>query len=82
MLHPTILDPASGRTAHPPAVRPLVPVSTDPFELLRVIGAERRSPHFDDSGYDSEDDSELGRRRHRRLVERCSAGSCTGDKPA
>ena len=78
MLHPTLLDPASGRTADPPAVRPLDPVSTDPFELLRVIGAERRPPRFDDS----EDDSELGRRRHRRLVERCSAGSCTGDKPA
>ncbi len=82
MLHPTLLDPASGRTADPPAVRPLVPVSTDPFELLRAFGAERRSPRLDGGEDDSEDDSELGRRRHRRLVERCSAGSCTGDKPA
>jgi hypothetical protein len=74
MLHPTILDPASGRTADPPAVRPLVPVSTDPFELLRVLGAERRSPPLDDS--------ELGRLRQRRLLVRCSTGWYTGDTPA
>lgn len=74
MLHPTILDPAGGRTADPPAVRPLVPASTDPFELLRVLGAERRAPPFDDS--------ELGCRRQRRFIERCSKGWCTGQTPA
>ncbi|HWM18164.1 MAG TPA: hypothetical protein VNO51_00645 [Ilumatobacteraceae bacterium] len=73
-LHRTILDPASGRTAVPPAVRPLAPVSTDPFELLRVLGTERHpSPP---------DDSELGRRRQRRLLERCAGPLCTGDRPA
>ena len=78
MLHPTILDPASGRTAHPPAVRPLVPVSTDPFELLRVL----RDDSGDDSEDHSEDDSELGRRRLRRLIERCSTGWFAGGTPA
>ncbi|MGH9132455.1 MAG: hypothetical protein ACRDZZ_00860, partial [Ilumatobacteraceae bacterium] len=64
MLHPTLLDPASGRAAAPPAVRPLDPVSTDPFELLRALAADRRLPAFDDS--------ELGHRRRRRAFERCA----------
>jgi hypothetical protein len=73
-LHSTIPDPASGRTAVPPAVRPLAPVSTDPFELLRALGTERRpSPP---------DDNELGRRRQRRLLERCAALWPTDDRPA
>ena len=72
-LHPTILDPASGRTAVPPAARPL-PVSTDPFELLRVLGTERDPP--------APDDDELGRHRLRRLLERSAAPWCTGDRPA
>jgi len=71
MLHPTILDPAGGRTADPPAVRPPVPVSTDPFELLRVLGPHCR-PH-------ASDDSELGARRQRRFLERCAAAWYTRD---
>ena len=74
MLHPTILDPAGGRTADPPAVRPPVPVSTDPFELLRVLGAHRNPP--------PPDDSELGRRRQRRFFERCAISWYTHDTPA
>lgn len=74
MLHPTILDPAGGRTADPPAVRPPVPVTIDPFELLRVLGTQRRPP--------ATDDSELGRRRQRRLIERCATSWFTPDRPA
>jgi hypothetical protein len=49
-------------------------VSTDPFELLRALGTERRpSPP---------DDNELGRRRQRRLLERCAALWPTDDRPA
>jgi hypothetical protein len=65
MLHPTILDPAGGRTADPPAVRPPVPVSTDPFELLRVLGTQRPPP--------GSDDNELGRRRRRRFLDRATS---------
>jgi len=74
MLHPTILDPAGGRTADPPAVRPPVPVSTDPFELLRVLGAHRHPPPLDDS--------ELGCRRQRRFLERCATSGYGRDTPA
>jgi hypothetical protein len=73
-LDPTILDPASGRTAVPPAVRPLAPMSTDPFELLRVLGTERCPSQ--------PDDSELGRRRQQRLLDRCAGPSSTGVRPA
>ena len=74
MLHPTILDPAGGRTVSPQAVRPLAPESTDPFELLRALGTERRTQDTDDS--------ELGRHRQRRIFERCATPWCTDDEPA
>jgi hypothetical protein len=74
MIHAPILDPAIGRTAAPPAVRPLAPVSTDPFELLRLLGAEQRRQE--------PDDSELGRRRQQRILQRCAASWRTDDRPA
>jgi hypothetical protein len=49
-------------------------MSTDPFELLRVLGTERCPSQ--------PDDSELGRRRQQRLLDRCAGPSSTGDRPA